>query len=159
MLSLDTLKERRVTSPPSNSIGDHHPSFGPDSEMLAFTRLSSPGVTDLYIQPIDDGEARRLTFDKTPVWGSTWAGDGKSLVIASHRGGDVGLWRIPVSGGTPERLSVGSSSAFFPVISPTRGQIGLHDWSTAHQHLASPTGHFRPPIRSRKTADAIKRFR
>ena len=155
VLSLDTLKERRVTSPPSNSIGDHHPSFGPDSEMLAFTRLSSPGVTDLYIQPIDDGEARRLTFDKTPVWGSTWAGDGKSLVIASHRGGDVGLWRIPVSGGTPERLSVGSSSAFFPVISPrgdklayTTGALHTNIWRLQLDTSGRPSGPVKPLMQS-----------
>lgn len=117
LLSLDTLEERAVTSPPANLIGDHQPCFSPDSTKIAFTRLRSPWVTDLYVASIDAGDVKRLTFDNTVIWGCAWAADGRSIVITSHRGGDLSLWRVPVDGGSPERLSVASPNAFYPAIS------------------------------------------
>ena len=77
VFSLDTMDQRRVTSPPANVVGDHHPSFSPDSKTVAFTRLSSPSVTDIHLASIQDGQTRRLTFDKTVIGGSAWDAEAK----------------------------------------------------------------------------------
>jgi Tol biopolymer transport system component len=80
-------------------------------------RISSPWVTDIYLASIVDGQAERLTFDKTVIGGIAWSGDGRNLVFASHRAGDMALWKILASGGTPERLAVSSTNAARPAIS------------------------------------------
>jgi len=134
VFSLDTMEQRPVTSPPANIIGDHHPSFSPDSKTVAFTRLSSPWVTDIYLASIQGGQTRRLTFDKTVIWGNAWDAEGQSLVISSHRGGDFGLWRVPIAGGTPERLSIGSTSAFYPSIA-LQGNRLAYRMGTLHPNI------------------------
>jgi Tol biopolymer transport system component/DNA-binding winged helix-turn-helix (wHTH) protein len=129
-LSLDTLEERDISSPPANIIGDHLPSFSPDGKEVAFRRISSPWVTDIYLAAVDADETRRLTFDKTVIEGVTWLADGKNLVFASHRAGDMALWKIPVSGGTPERLSVSSTNAERPAISRQGDKLAYTAGST-----------------------------
>ena len=54
-LSLDTMEEHRITSPPPNTIGDHRPCISPDSRTVAYARVSSPAVTDLYLSSIEGG--------------------------------------------------------------------------------------------------------
>jgi len=129
-LSLDTLEERDISSPPANIIGDHLPSFSPDGRKVAFMRISSPWVTDIYLASIVDGQAERLTFDKTVIGGIAWSADGKNLVFASHRAGDMALWKIPVSGGTPERLAVSSTNAARPAISRQGDKLAYTAGST-----------------------------
>jgi Tol biopolymer transport system component len=116
-LSLDTLEERWVTFPERNIIGDHQPCFAPDSKSIAYMRIRNEWVTDLYTSSIEGGEARRLTFDNTVIWGCAWANDSQSVIISSHRGADASLWRVSLAGGDPERLAVGSTSAFYPATS------------------------------------------
>jgi Tol biopolymer transport system component len=43
-----------------------------------------------------------LTFDKQNIIGLTWTQNGKEVIFSSDRDGDQRLWRIAVSGGTPE---------------------------------------------------------
>jgi Tol biopolymer transport system component/DNA-binding winged helix-turn-helix (wHTH) protein len=117
LLSLGTLERRHLSSPPAGMIGDYQPSFSPDGKTVAFNRISSPMVNDIYVTSVDGGEARRVTFDQAIVDGITWTFDGRSVVFASNRAGGETLWMAPISGGTPERLSVGGTTASQPTIS------------------------------------------
>lgn len=64
------------------------------------------------------GEARQLTFDQQPMYGATWTPDSQEIVFSSNRGsGGESLWRIPVGGGTPRRLSATLQGGFYPAIS------------------------------------------
>jgi Tol biopolymer transport system component len=116
-LSVETLEARHLTSPPARWIGDHYPVLSPDAQMLAFTRMSSWAVEDIYLMPASGGEPRRLTFDKQEIQGLAWTRDGRSIVFSSARGGTPRLWRIAVSGGEPELLEVGGDNASYPAIS------------------------------------------
>jgi Tol biopolymer transport system component/DNA-binding winged helix-turn-helix (wHTH) protein len=116
-LGLDDLKAHQITSPPSPSTGDASATYSPDGSTLAFVR-NTKEVDEIYLMPAYGGEPRRLTFDNRLILGLTWTPDSKELVFASNRGGsNFGLWRIPASGGTPERLVVGSDGVFGPAIS------------------------------------------
>ena len=53
---------------------------------------------------VEGGVPRRLTFDNRDILSQTWTPDGRSLVFASNRTGSYSLWRVRVSGGTPERI-------------------------------------------------------
>jgi len=111
LLSLDTLEERRLTSPPADSIGDWSPSFSPDGSRLAFVRWSSEGVADIHVAAVDSSSITRITFENAFGLGLAWTPDGQSIVFSSPRGGRVGLWRVVASGGAPEPLSLGSQPA------------------------------------------------
>jgi Tol biopolymer transport system component len=120
-LSVDTLEARQLTSPPARWFGDQYPVLSPDGQMLAFARMSSWAVEDIYIMPAAGGEPRRLTFDKQLIQGLAWTRDGRSIVFSSARGGTSRLWRIAVAGGEPELLGVGGDNTIYPAI-PRHGQ-------------------------------------
>ncbi len=120
-LSIETLQTRSLTSPPAHWIGDRYPVLSPDGQMLAFTRVSSFVVEDVYLMAAAGGEPRRLTFDNKEIQGLAWTRDGRSIVFSSVRGGTSSLWRIAVSGGEPELLGVGGDTAVSPTI-PRQGQ-------------------------------------
>jgi Tol biopolymer transport system component/DNA-binding winged helix-turn-helix (wHTH) protein len=117
-LALEDLTIRPLTSPPVPSTGDWDAQYSPDGASIAFIR-NSKDVEDIYVMRGTDGAARRVTFDNRLLSGFAWTPDGKEFVFSSNRGGAVwGLWRVAIDGGsTPERLSVGSESAYMPTIS------------------------------------------
>ena len=118
LLSIDTGEKRKVTSPPSGTMGDAYPAFSPDGKRLAFIRSSSRATTDIHLVSLTGGEPRRLTFDNTSILGFAWTSDGGEIVFASRRGGSIySLWRIPITGGTPQRLPTIGQSVLSPAIS------------------------------------------
>jgi Tol biopolymer transport system component/DNA-binding winged helix-turn-helix (wHTH) protein len=106
LLSLDSLTDRRLTSP--GLPGDYNPVFSPDGKTLAFNR-GSQGVTSIYTLPVAGGEERRLITGSQYGWGLAWTPDGRDIVFAKAgwlaRSG--WLWKISVHGGEPERLQFG----------------------------------------------------
>jgi Tol biopolymer transport system component/DNA-binding winged helix-turn-helix (wHTH) protein len=122
LLSLDDLKVKWVTSPKSPDY-DCEPAFSPDGLSLAFERGSTSGMgRDLFVAAIGGGEPRRLTFEN--AWGGVpvWTQDGTEIVFPSTRGGLLNLWRIPVTGGSPQAVAGIGPVAFAPSI-PRRGNL------------------------------------
>ena len=124
LFSPETGEKRTLTSIPATYWADHSPAFSPDSQTLAFVRSKIWGRGDIHTVPIIGGEPTALTFDNAQYifdsWvfgGLAWTADGSQIIFSSNRGGIPGLWRIPVSGGTPERLGVGGDNAYYPSIS------------------------------------------
>jgi Tol biopolymer transport system component len=125
LLSVENLERRQLTWPPAQSLADMVPAFSPDGQTLAFVRLSSGRVFDIYLVPIGGGEPRRLTFDNREIDGLVWTPDAREIVFTSDRGGGYGLWKISVTGGTPERLAVGGDSDFSPPLSPQGNRLAM----------------------------------
>lgn len=123
LLSPTTLETRRITTPPSDTWGDHDPAFSPDGKRLSFTRSVSEGMQDIYTLPLDGGTERRLTTDSRNIFGHTWTPDGKRLVFASNRTGPTGLWQMDVLGGTPSWVGLGDGQALFPEFSRQRQRL------------------------------------
>ena len=125
LLSVEKLERRQLTWPPAQSLDDMVPAFSPDGRTLAFIRVSSGGVSDIYLVPVGGGEPSRLTLDNLYIDGLAWIADGREIVFHVGRGGDYGLWRISVTGGTPERLAVGGDSDFSPPLSPQGNRLAV----------------------------------
>ena len=56
-------QKRQLTLPPESIIGDMAATFSPDGRSVAFLRVVSSGVSDVYIVPVEGGEPRRVTND------------------------------------------------------------------------------------------------
>ncbi len=117
LLSPETGEKRRLTSPPVSVVGDCSPAFSPDGRWLAFVRVISAVVGEVYLVPLEGGEPKRLTFDGAGASNLAWAPSGREIVFASRHGGKSRLFRIPVEGGTPEWLAASGSDAQYPTFS------------------------------------------
>jgi Tol biopolymer transport system component/DNA-binding winged helix-turn-helix (wHTH) protein len=116
-LTLEDLSVHPITEPPTPSTGDYDAQYSPDGASIAFIR-NTKDVEDIYVMRATGGPARRVTFDNRLLSGIAWMPDSRELIFSSNRGGaSWGLWRIPVDGGTPERLSIGSERAYMPSVS------------------------------------------
>ena len=116
LYSLATGEQRILTQPGNGADG--LPVFSPDGNYVGFTRTIGVSSREIFVVDVRGGEARQLTFDKRPTHGIAWTADSREILFSSNRRGDgETLWRIPVEGGTPERVSVTLQCAFFPAIS------------------------------------------
>ena len=121
LISLETGERRRLTTTPPQSGGDFSPHFSPDGRWVAFTRSRSTAVDDIYVVPAAGGEPRRVTRDgsETGTSGLDWTADGREIIFSSRRGGGraLGLFRVLITGGTPEQLPGIGEDSYAPTIS------------------------------------------
>jgi Tol biopolymer transport system component/DNA-binding winged helix-turn-helix (wHTH) protein len=127
-LNVDTLERRFLTTPPADYFGDHSPAISPDGRTIAFARALSAGVEDLYLAPVEGGEARRLTTDNRDVTGLDWSGDGERLFFSSDRAGTYNLWEIPVDGGELRMIAGGGSKIKDPSVSVQGKTVAFESW-------------------------------
>ena len=109
LLSLDTLEKHPITSPPAGILGDSSPAFSPDGKNVAFMR-DTLDTQEVFVVSAQGGTPRQYTFDKRIIQGVSWNADGSALIFSSNRGGLLSLWRIPLSGGSPELLPFGGGA-------------------------------------------------
>jgi Tol biopolymer transport system component len=108
-LTLATLEKRPLTTPPPDSLGDLEPQISPDGKLLAFVRSGSRifGNQDVWVQPVQGGDARRLTFGQYQFGSAlNWTADGAEIVFSDGRP-DLGgrISRVPVGGGAPQPVA------------------------------------------------------
>jgi Tol biopolymer transport system component len=112
-LSLDTrdITPLVPSNTPNLGIGELGPAFSPDGKTIAFLYWVEAFNTDVYLIPSQGGAPKRLTFDNGDISSSpVWTSDGLAILFESSRGGSPELWRVAVSGGQLERLSVGANA-------------------------------------------------
>jgi Tol biopolymer transport system component/DNA-binding winged helix-turn-helix (wHTH) protein len=123
VVSADSGRKRRITTPTSSSQGDRSPVFSPDGKRMAFIRnAASFQIGAVYVAPIDRSgkplagptEVATTRRDLTSV---VWSADGRFLV------GSVigGLVRFPAGGGAAEPLPF--QDATDPSVSPDGRRI------------------------------------
>jgi len=90
-------------------VGD--PRISPEGEWVAFTvsqmnAEEDSSDTDIWMAPIDGGEAIRLTASDKPESSPRWSPDGRWLAFLSARGGDkTQVWLLPRLGGEAQQLT------------------------------------------------------
>jgi serine/threonine protein kinase/sugar lactone lactonase YvrE len=102
VFSLQTGEKRCLTAPPPGNVGDYDPILSPDQKTVAFIRMPTALVHDIYTIPLAGGNLRRLTDENKLIGGLMWAADGQSIIFDSSRSGFGRLWRISASGGAIE---------------------------------------------------------
>ncbi len=101
LLSIETLKRRKLTSSLKQSIGDSEVAFFTDGKKLEVERNYTPSIVNVYVISVKSGEPKRLTFDNLRIHGLDWSPDGR-YVISLNLCGDFGLWKVTASRGQPE---------------------------------------------------------
>ena len=132
ILSLVTLEKRTLTSAPAGGLGDVAPAFSPDGRTLAFNRMGEDG--GIYVISVAGGAPRRVTREQH-FWLErfAWTPDGRDLIFSSGGGGPEttnSLWRVPASGGTPQRLAVGGDHAANPAVSLRGSRLAYEERRT-----------------------------
>ena len=115
MISTDTGAMKEITQSAARTLGHFDPVFSPDGTKIAFRQALSFGVDDLFVVDSGGGPVKRLTYGNFSLHGHAWTPDGSALVFSYQRS----LWRVPVRGGEPERLTDGTVSAVRPSASST----------------------------------------
>jgi Tol biopolymer transport system component/DNA-binding winged helix-turn-helix (wHTH) protein len=137
LIERETGEKRKLTAPPAVAGIDFLPAISPDGKTVVFFRsINELGGGDLYLVSVAGGEPKRLTFDgggRSP----TWTPDGRDILFLS-----AGLWRIPATGGTPERVeAIGRVGGDF-VISPQGNRLAwtqvTNDFNIWQYNLAGP---------------------
>lgn len=94
------------------------PAVSPDGSKVAMI-LSKDGWTDLYVGDADGGGLRRLTKSPQDESSPCWSPDGRWILFAGKIGERRQLWKVPASGGEPQRIkTAGVSNPTEPDWSP-----------------------------------------
>ena len=111
---------RRTLTAPPRGASDIAPAFSPDGRRLAFQRIPTTAVSDIWVAEASGANAKRITFDDRLLEGPAWTEDGQSLIFSSARLGAGRLWRVAAAGGTPEALPDTGPGSTMPTV-PRRG--------------------------------------
>ena len=132
LMDLDGSNVRQLTfgdGAPDVRLDDYGEWF-PDGDRIVFQRTTVPegGKTyaDIWLFDLERGEERALT-DSATVWDSTpsVSADGRSVLLESNRSGDFELYRMPIEGGDPVRLTESPGRDVMAKESPDGTQIAF----------------------------------
>jgi Tol biopolymer transport system component len=109
-------------------------SLSPDGRWLSFENAGWGGVRSLRVVPVSGGEAREVwsfgeTKPGTPGGSHTWTRDGRYILFSAPDPDDLPLhvlWRVPVQGGTPEKIGLGRRWGIYSLtVHPNGRQLAM----------------------------------
>jgi Tol biopolymer transport system component/DNA-binding winged helix-turn-helix (wHTH) protein len=79
-----------IASRPNYSLFEAQ--FSPDARWVCFNAITAPGISTIYVVPVDGGEWTAVTDGR--FWGDKprWAPDGRAIYFTSTRAGFVNVW-------------------------------------------------------------------
>jgi TolB protein len=101
------------------------PAFSPDGRKLVLTLGGIDGNLDINVLDLASRQFTRLTTNRAIDTEGTWSPDGQYIYFTSDRSGGPQVYRIGVSGGTPERISFEGSYNARPRLSPDGKKLAL----------------------------------
>lgn len=134
------------------SIGgyENYPKVSPDGKFLAFSSDIN-GNNDVYIVPMEGGEAKKLTWHEandTPVG---WSNDSKYVYFESDRSNIKTTYKVSIEGQTPVRLAEGYFNTMINVTeNPVTGELYFNE---SNESIRFPTrkrymGDHNPDVKS-----------
>jgi Tol biopolymer transport system component len=94
-VSVETGERKPLTVPPPNSLhGDYDFVASPDGSSIAFCRMVSPPVGEIWLLPAAGGQAEKLAVSRRYLAGLAWTPDGRRIVFSSQQSGVPALWIV-----------------------------------------------------------------
>lgn len=90
-----------------NPLWLRYPSISPNGKTISFNYKG-----DIYIVPVEGGNARAITTHKDHDFMSTWSADGKNIAFASNRYGNYDVFVMAAAGGAAMRLTHHSANDY-----------------------------------------------
>ena len=119
--------------------------LSPDGQQFAFWRRNAKtGLAVLQVMPATGGQPRelfsikgdfRIESGSTPT-GLSWTSDGGYLFFAARTAPDskeMALWRIPVTGGTPEKAGPLPDKVYHVAVHPSGSRIAFSTADPKHE--------------------------
>ena len=101
------------------------PAFSPDGRQLVLTLGGADGNLDIHTLDLASRELTRLTTHRAIDTEGSWSPDGRFIYFTSDRSGGPQVYRVPTSGGTPERVTFEGSYNARPRLSPDGNKLAL----------------------------------
>ncbi len=101
------------------------PSFSPDGRRLVITLGGRDGNLDIYVLDINSRRTTRLTTHRAIDTEGSWSPDGRYIYFTSDRSGGPQVYRVPATGGTPERVTFEGSYNARPRLSPDGNKLAM----------------------------------
>ena len=120
--TLRTGNRLRVSSEPGVNGS---PAFSPDGRQLVMTLGGTDGNLDLFLMDLATRSKRRLTRHRAIDTEGSFSPDGRYIYFNSDRAGGPQVYRVPVSGGTPERVTFEGGYNARPRLSPDGQRLAV----------------------------------
>ena len=101
------------------------PAFSPDGRQLVVTLGGVEGNLDIHILDINTRQTRRLTTHRAIDTEGSWSPDGRYIYFTSDRSGGPQIYRVAVTGGTPERITFDGSYNARPRLSADGNKLAM----------------------------------
>jgi len=132
-LSVPNATPRAITT---GTGADGGPAYSPDGRFIAYRRQARAGFEAdrwelmLFDRRSSEHRSVTVTFDRQ-VDSYAWMPDSKALLVVAGEGGEVPVFRVETTGGTPARVLTGGS--FGDVQLTADGRRMIFTRSTLHQ--------------------------
>ena len=133
---LATGAQRELYRSPHAGLSVWNLTLSPNGQELAFTLVKARDFSTLCVMPASGGEPRELLTLKKPELISfgtvAWTPDGRDLIFGKSRPFDVPpdfkteLWKIPASGGQPQKIELAADSVWDVHIRPDGKRIAYN---------------------------------
>jgi len=129
-----SVKVRQLTS---GVMVNSSPCVSPDKKMVAFSRGSGETM-NIYVMPIEGGDAKQVTFLNSTNSLPVWSPDGKEIAFGSDEGGKTRVWKVKAEGGVPFQFAETALSdlALSPIIWAPCQDILYNRWSDSNDAAA-----------------------
>lgn len=112
------------------------PSFSPDGRKLVLTLGGADGNLDIHVLDLTSRELTRLTTNRSIDTEGSWSPDGDFIYFTSDRSGGPQVYRVPATGGSPERVTFEGSYNARPRLSPDGEKLAMVHLDNGNYRIA-----------------------